>query len=1702
MKEEEIILSLDDSSFTNLKTYLLEMLQKLRAPVISSFDDKEAAEKKFDAIKILLSLYEKPNAFANIKQNTIRFTIGMIKDMTQGELMHVMGHELYHLFYHAHGLKVEENNADRHSTKWLMAAGIAPQAGIDCIRKLAASSTPREQSEYGWVKDLGSSHSPYEFRIQYMLTELATLNQFGETQDLVELNENISPAIEQELKEAMKKKPGPQKIHQMTLEEAKQEIEKATDNFDTRDFVRRFRAIVVKQSDSAAILHLEELVNIAYRKFSKNLGVFSELYANINAIIVTDDNYSIGRTELIPMGIFKTHQQLITAFSETDDVDEKAKYAREINKLVHTLQDLHQAIFRAHSRIMVHTPLLWHNDEKLKLVILNDNTHQIALAYWNLGIYDKDAVIQSMLQHHPNQLRDSINESLYQYFAFSNNTISIGRLSSEDRIEYQKIKEIILKPRLIQEEISRIEKHKTDFVEAIKKTNFAHRGEFKAFCKQYPDALHIYKNVDDKYVPEKIQNSNNSAIDCIADTFHEMLNVGNAADIENIKGFYDNIHILLTSGDDYFYDNNLLIPSDSRYAQFLASHASILGVKWTYEILFGDYSKFSLKNSNALFCKMSGVSTVKSIADFRKIIEFYDENNIKNIPDGILKSLLQDLSNSLESEKIEINDKLWLLKFLNERISAKQFQCSDVKHEILKDKITWTIDKDELDINDLVPIYLMYDKTFSFPDFETRDFFGDVIIERLEKLDLNNRIAWLDILIIQNSLSNFRLKKILITKLVLSIKEMISIHKQNRAEIVDKFTTYLIDKVHRRDLILILDQLTSALQSQIDECQNISQKLKQKKIEDTPKSHAMLSGAETLLRFVTNDEPTRLEFIKFLLDPITSHSAHHIASVFLQSPNKDEIRRFMEATTYLGGRDIWSEFRRGELGSASFISEQYQLTLLKSLLYDFHIQYHDFPIEIKAVLMNFFIIPGNQLLTEENHRQAFHQAINFVIERLFPASHFSEEERSFLQFYINTAPAHTRELLLAGMLAASHANNQLQGPARIGQLIAFFCENRGPAEVKIAQGLQSHPKTPKQMKDDLKNVKAWIKMPTRWEFSDLIMALDPTIRENISHMGHRLGAASYNIAIEVIYKGRKAVLLLPRENSVKMAQHSFDHLKEALIQWSKNSSTSRQEISQTLQEIIRQTSSALTHETNYTTSVNQEGIATHLYDDTTVTIGNTEVQFHTMKTISFNQQFRILEQAEGTHFNDLPEGSETRKTSALAIAFVEICNLLRGKRIDSDRHGAQMKVKQEANIIKIGLFDFGEVMVDLPSEHDISQLAEAIPYMMGELIKSSRPDVPTFQHYIQKVGSVNLSPYVARCYRSLLALQDYLQDIELSDLFKISKQALMLPDLNLQLRESFHTALTQLKHYYLGQSIFSPLLELASAQWFKNQNSTIQLTRTLVPDPLPERFFSTHAKSHSHFFRQAQLKRITLAMDALPEPYFPTGEPTWKIRVEITYENNTIVNGTAKFYGTPMLCRSPDASQLNLFQATGPFQDFLQQFNFSEVQDICKSLPPSNSEILFSSMRSGAFLGTFRGAGNVTEKALESKTSKTLAFCAGKTLTYSCYFAYELSSQMIQHPEFIYDWTTPVVEATISTARLAAIDVGFAAASKIFSWVSTKTSENLPTVSSFTGFFGRHLSKCALPYQVYQQGLSNVMGSMGASMLSEEVITHLATPKL
>jgi hypothetical protein len=269
--------------------------------------------------------------------------------------------------------------------------------------------------------------------------------------------------------------------------------------------------------------------------------------------------------------------------------------------------------------------------------------------------------------------------------------------------------------------------------------------------------------------------------------------------------------------------------------------------------------------------------------------------------------------------------------------------------------------------------------------------------------------------------------------------------------------------------------------------------------------------------------------------------------------------------------------------------------------------------------------------------------------------------------------------------------------------------------------------------------------------------------------------------------------------------------------------------------------------------------------------------------------------------------------------------------------------------------------------------------------------------------------------------------------------------------------------------------------------------------------FSNESNQNNTSLMQTDLKynNISFSMNTTYELHPVTHEPIWTVNGYTETGHQRIFFGSAKLYGTPIVCRSADSTQLNLIQVTGAFNDFIQSVDRSQIENICKVLPPSKYAMLFSSIRSGATLGACHSVGKIAESVLSSRPSATFALCAGKVLQYGCYYAAEFYFNL-RDPS---DWLTPATEALTKTATLAVFDLGLSLASKVCGWASEKSAEKkIRCAPSVFGFF-KHVDKgvpaCLLAYEAYRAGpadaVSNTFASVVPSILVEKSLYYGAS---
>jgi len=151
-----------------------------------------------------------------------------------------------------------------------------------------------------------------------------------------------------------------------------------------------------------------------------------------------------------------------------------------------------------------------------------------------------------------------------------------------------------------------------------------------------------------------------------------------------------------------------------------------------------------------------------------------------------------------------------------------------------------------------------------------------------------------------------------------------------------------------------------------------------------------------------------------------------------------------------------------------------------------------------------------------------------------------------------------------------------------------------------------------------------------------------------------------------------------------------------------------------------------------------------------------------------------MDKAEGKHFLDIPDNKKNldyKRAVAKAIAAFELSLIVRGLPFDDDRHGGNCKIDGNT----ISHFDFGGMMLKLPSDDELKQFGEV---MVNVLSRTNR-EGDFADEYFQEIKKLKESQgsvpaLVKRVQKALLSLGDYrryFRDDDLLDVIATAVQA-------------------------------------------------------------------------------------------------------------------------------------------------------------------------------------------------------------------------------------------------------------------------------------------------------------------------------------------
>jgi ABC-type sugar transport system permease subunit len=174
--------------------------------------------------------------------------------------------------------------------------------------------------------------------------------------------------------------------------------------------------------------------------------------------------------------------------------------------------------------------------------------------------------------------------------------------------------------------------------------------------------------------------------------------------------------------------------------------------------------------------------------------------------------------------------------------------------------------------------------------------------------------------------------------------------------------------------------------------------------------------------------------------------------------------------------------------------------------------------------------------------------------------------------------------------------------------------------------------------------------------------------------------------------------------------------------------------------------------------------AIKIYEDIKIITPKGEFAPHVARWQSYgsgkdNQVYKIIDMAGGEALTSSKMTTEQKHDMAVAYTTVELCNLLAGKKWDTDRHQGQQNFEQKdfSNFV-IGIFDTGAQMAKGPNKRDKVFLGK----MLYGMIRAARNGENITEYMLKKVKQIDKlgkifnfdTLYIDDVQRGLTALSD------------------------------------------------------------------------------------------------------------------------------------------------------------------------------------------------------------------------------------------------------------------------------------------------------------------------------------------------------------
>lgn len=1125
--------------------------------------------------------------------------------------------------------------------------------------------------------------------------------------------------------------------------------------------------------------------------------------------------YTDGRNNLIPLGPFKLLQEAIYRFFSAQNL-QSAKYESEqilqlyeqtknhftkfpaaaANEYVKLYQQQHQGNSPFGSDRYfgsgIGTQIAWKRTNNLEHITellkwsAEDSSSTIAKALYLCGVN----VYAEVLDKLPNETLDTVVNPVLIQEREINFTDNIHNYGMKNSYLYRHFvidclsKRHVLNTTMFNEAISFDEK----FIRF-----FDHNLPMLEHTSNYDNIQH--------------HNSDNHAVHFLLNEFAKIAVFGSENDKKIVKSFFlgredkrDLAH-LLDDGHGY----NLTL--DSFYYQFC----------FYQRYLHDDFNLFTMDES---------IELVKQYLDEKSVPPQLLANIFKINYDNFSLTFLKEYFSHIEKAKIFITN-LHQLEVITQHLAKYTYDLYSpeavdiikllietnslyyrrIGLETMRQVVPGEYQLGRIAISDLILLYRVSEQAQSVSlSFQKQ--MGELIFDQVkrmtnkaDKLLALESFLTTDYYIRTLPLVDLNLRNHIILLWANTLKELYGLDDQSQPylEQMKLVIQRLMQTISNRDIDLIFEALANIILSQQEVSEYIGVTLAPHKYlrrmneAETNKKETIISNVNMATAALQQSSDDQKECLDFLTSPLSESSCDRFAN-FLHAHNKHD-----DFVKQLGFGDYSGSVNGTKVALQNFYANFWDATLIN-----------------RTIAIESLILPASKVLSEEDVKAAYEQALHYVSDKLFPeAAIMGSEDQvafDFLVAYLESANKFEKSLLLSSLLVVTNAVEQNGEHISTGKKLALLCEHLGPPYKKMLQIINSHPETSPELKKDTAHVKSQSDLPKRHDIFRLMQETvpDETLKQ-IKHVGLILGAASYNIAINVeLTDGRKVVLILLREQAEQLAKEGYAHLRNA-INICKNAKI---QTKSKMALMMIDEAEALSHsEMDHYISDIQFDIAKKIYSEVKMTVPingiNYQVEFHPAGLIESGQGYRLIEKMGGIEFNNLPENTAEEKNIKRGIAYAvitkELENMLSGQYFDDDRHGNQLCVEVDPmqKRINLNLYDFGEMATTLPEPVEITQFANVIKEL-NQLIKSQKTtssdmDALLSHHIDLAVSHQQPYHYLLRIRKGMLALQDFQQHLRPSDMVDIITNVAVSSDkIHPELMSAFPI---ELKAYHFAKNI-------------------------------------------------------------------------------------------------------------------------------------------------------------------------------------------------------------------------------------------------------------------------------------------------------------